>query len=116
MSTNVHSPARIVGNHHPQRAGQFARARPGLGFVVAVGLIDGDDVGSFEDAAFDPLQLVAGAGEGQEQEGVDHVGDGDLGLPDPDRLDDDNVESACLAHQHGFPSGTGHPAEMISRR
>jgi hypothetical protein len=47
----------------------------------SVGLVDGADVGDLEDAELDALQLFPGAGEGEEEERVDHLGDGDLRLP-----------------------------------
>lgn len=40
--------------------------------VVAVGLVDDYAVGHFHDAALYALQFVAGAGELDEQEEVDH--------------------------------------------
>ena len=52
--------------HHPQRARQVTRGHPRLGLPVAVGLVDRDHVGELEDPALDALELVAGAGQGQE--------------------------------------------------
>lgn len=61
--------------------------------MLAVGLVDRDDVGHLEDAALDALQLVAAAGERQQEEGVDHLGDRDLGLTDAHGLDEHDVEA-----------------------
>ena len=75
-------------------------AAAGLLLAVAVGLVDRDHVGDLEDALLDALQLVAGAGQGEEQEGVDHAGDGDLGLADADGLDQHHVVARRLEHHH----------------
>jgi hypothetical protein len=53
----------------------------------AVGLVDRDHVHQLQQAALDPLQLVAGPGQHQGQEAVGHVGHHRLGLADADRLD-----------------------------
>jgi hypothetical protein len=93
------------------RAALRASAAPG-----PVGLVHRDDVGDLEDAALDPLQLVAGAGQRQEQERVDHLGDGDLRLPDPDRLDQDDVVPGRLDDDHRLPRGLRDPAERARGR
>ena len=41
--------------------------------LVAVGLIDGDDIGKLEQPALDALQLVAGARNANHDEDIDHV-------------------------------------------
>ena len=84
--------------------------------VVAVGLVDGDEVGELEDAAFDPLELVAGAGELEDEEEVDHVGHGDLGLTDPDGLDENHVEAGGLADDDRLAGLARHAAERAARR
>ena len=43
---------------------------------VAVGLVDQDQVGQFDDAALEPLQFVAGGRRQDQHEHVDHLGDG----------------------------------------
>ena len=94
-----------------------SRAAPRGGrLAVAVGLVDRDDVGELEDAALDALQLVAGTGQGEQQEGVDHLGDRDLVLADADGLDDDDVVAGRLEHEHRLAGGPGHPAELAARR
>ena len=45
---------------------------------------NGDGIREFDDAALDALQLVPGAGEHQQQEGVHHRTDGRFRLPDAD--------------------------------
>ena len=81
----------VVPADQAQRSGQLTGRSPGLLLAIAVRLVDGDHVGDLEDALLDALELVAGAGEGEEEEGVDHAGDRHLGLTDPDRLDQDHV-------------------------
>ena len=56
-------------------------------YVVAVGLVDDDSVGHLHDAALDSLELVACAGELDEQEEVDHRMDGCLALAHSDCLE-----------------------------
>ena len=74
------------------------------------------DVGEFEDALLDPLQLIPGAREHEHQEAVDHLGDRGLGLTDPDGFDDHDVESRGLAHQHRLAGLLGHAAQRTARR
>ena len=105
-----------VAAHHPQRPGEVAGGDPGLLLAVAVGLVDRDHVGDLEDALLDALELVAGAGEGQEEERVDHAGHGDLGLPDADGLDEDHVVRRRLEHRHRLHGRPGDPAEGAGRR
>ena len=77
--------------HQPQRARQFTGRGAGVALVRAVRLVDGDHVGQLQDALLDALELVAGAGQGEQQEGVDHARDGGLGLADADRLHQHHV-------------------------
>ena len=102
--------------HQPQRAGQLARGGPGLVLAVAVGLVDRDHVGDLEDALLDALQLVAGAGQGQEEERVDHPGHGHLGLADADGLDQHDVVRRRLEHRHRLHGGPGDAAEGAGGR
>ena len=107
---------RSLAVHQPERAGQLAGRGPGLLLPVAVGLVDRDHVGDLEDALLDALQLVAGAGQGEEEEGVDHPGHGDLRLPDPDRLDQHHVVPRRLEHRHRLAGGPGDAAERAGGR
>ena len=84
--------------------------------MLAVGLVDRDHVGDLEDALLDALQLVAGARQGQEQEGVDHAGDRDLGLADADGLDQHHVVAGGLEHDHRLGGGAGDAAEGAGGR
>ena len=70
-----------------QRGAIFHRRAIGALDLIAIGLVDGDDVGELEQAALDALQFVAGARDRHHDEHIDHVGDGDLRLADADRLD-----------------------------
>ena len=61
--------SRVGAVQQPQRAGQLAGGRAGASVCVrAVGLVDRDHVGQLEDALLDALQLVAGAGQREQQE------------------------------------------------
>ena len=108
----AHSP---LAAHQPQRAGELAGRGPGLLLAVAVGLVDRDHVGDLEDALLDALQLVAGAGEGEEQERVDHPGDGDLGLADADGLDQHDVVRRPPRAPHRLGGRAGDAAEGAGR-
>ena len=59
-----------VAAHQPQRSGELAGGDAGLALVVLaalrVGLVDRDHVDDLQDALLDALELVAGAGEGEE--------------------------------------------------
>ena len=83
----------IVGGRALRRFGEFA-----------VGLVDEDQIGQFDDAALQPLQFVAGRRRQDQHEHVDHLGDRGLALPGADGLDDDRVEAGRLA-QRGSPRG-----------
>ena len=104
-----------VGVHQPHRAGELPGGDPRIAGVLAVGLVDRDDVGHLEDAALDALQLVAAPGQGQEQEGVDHLGDGDLGLTDADGLDEHDVEARGLEHEHPLAGRPRDATEVGAR-
>ena len=93
------------------RLRQLAGGPPGVLGAGPVGLVDRDDVGDLEDAALDALQRVAGAGEGEEEERVDHLGDRDLRLPDADGLDEDDVVAGRLHDDHRLAGGLRDPAE-----
>ena len=49
-------PAVWRRRHEVQRGGQFPGRPRSLGLPPAIGLVDGDHVGEFEDAAFDALE------------------------------------------------------------
>ena len=102
----------VVGGDELHRDGQLAGRDPGGLEVVAVGLRDADDVGQLEDAALDALQLIAGAGHLKHEERVRHAVDGDLRLSDADRLDQHDVESGGLEHQHRLARGAGDAAQV----
>ena len=96
------SPEGIVRMDEPQGAGQLARRFLRLDRVGAVGLVHHDDVGELEHALLDALELVTGARQRQEHEGVHHGGHRHLGLPDPDGLHDHDIEARGLDEQHGL--------------
>lgn len=109
-------PQCVVRVDQPQSTAQFTGRDARLGLVLAVGLVDADDVGEFEDTLLDALQLVTGAGEGEEGERVDHVGDRHLRLPDADRLDEDHVVAGGLEEHHRLAGRLRDAAERARRR
>ncbi len=83
-------------------APELSLSESGAVDVVAVGFVDDDSVGHFHDSAFDSLEFVAGSGELEQEEEVDHRVDGCLALPYADSLDEDVVESGCFAEYDRF--------------
>ena len=63
-----------------------------------------------------PCKRVAGAGEHQQQERVDHAGDRRLRLSDADGLDEHDVEPGGLDDEDRLARRSGHPAEPAGRR
>ena len=92
--------------------GQFVGRLDGVAFVAVVGLVDDDQLGQLQDAPLDALQGVAGAGHGEDDKAVDHVGDGNLGLTDADRFDDDDIKTGGLHHDHGLARRRGTPPSV----
>ena len=84
--------------------------------VVAVRLVDDDGVCELHDALFDALQFVTRTRQHNEQEEIDHRAHGCLGLPDADRLDDDDVVACRLAEQHGLTALARDAAKGAARR
>ena len=99
-----------------QRGAIFHRRAIGALDLVAVGLVDGDDVGELEQAALDALQLVAGARDRHHDEDIDHVGDGGLRLADAHCLDQHDVVAGGFGKRDGLARGLGDAAEASRRR
>lgn len=83
--------------------------------IGAVGFIDGDEVSQLHDAALDALQFVSGAGKHDEEEEIDHVVDGGLGLADADGFNEDVLVAGRLAEEHGLASALGNAAQRAAR-
>ena len=67
---------RCTSRSAPASSRAADRASCSRSLAAVVRLVDRDDVGDLEDPLLDALQLVAGAGQGEEQERVDHPGHG----------------------------------------
>ncbi len=106
--------------HQPQRAGELpgrgARLLRPVRMAAVVRLVHRDDVGELEDALLDALELVAGAGQGEEEEGVDHPGHGRLRLADADGLDEHDVVARVLEDEHRLGGRAGDAAEGAGGR
>ena len=98
-----------------QRRAIFGGGRFGAREIVAVGLVDGDHIGEFDDAFFEPLHFIAAAGQHHHQEKIGHVGDRNLRLADADRFDQYHVVARRLAQQHGFARLGGDASEGAGR-
>ena len=77
---------------------------------IPVGFVDDHDIGHFDNTPFDPLQFVACTGDQQQQEEIGHGLDSGLALSDPNRFDQDMIESGGLAKQDGLPGLSGDTA------
>ena len=60
-----------------------------------------EDVGDFEDARLEQLDRIAAARLQRDERRVREFGDLDLGLPDADRLDDDDVFAERVHERDG---------------
>ena len=89
--------------------GQF-----GAGDVITVGLVDNDGVSNLENTLFDPLQFIAGTGNLQDQEEIDHGGHGGFGLANADGFNNDHIKPGGLADEHGFPRLPGNTAQTAA--
>ena len=88
-----------------RRGGQFA-----------VGLVDQHQIGQLDDAALDPLQLVASRRRQDQNEHIDDIGNRGFGLADADRLDQYCIEAGRLAHQAGLARATRDAPSAVARR
>ena len=80
--------------------------------AVAVGLVDHEHVGHLEDAGLGDLDRVAEAGGQGDQGGVGQAGHLDLGLADPDGLDQDDVAAGGVQHPHRLRGRPGQAAQV----
>ena len=96
---------------HPQCRPEFPRGAFGVPHMVAVGLVHRDQLSDLEHALLDPLQLIAGSGEGEEREDIGHLGDRDFRLPDAHRFHEDDVEARSLEDDDRLPGSSRHAAQ-----
>ena len=68
--------------------------------AVAVGLVHHEDVGDLEQARLHHLHRVARLGHQDDDDGVGEPHDVELGLPDADRLDEDDVHAERVEQAH----------------
>ena len=109
-------PARCGLGEEPERRAELCLCKACALQIVAVGLVDDYAVGHFHDAAFDALQLVAGARELYEQEEVDHRVYGSLALPHADCLDENIVVACGFAEYDRFARFPCDSSERTGRR
>ena len=113
------------GDHrdHPGRgfateaAQAHHRSQIGDGFrrVGAIALGDGMDVGNFENARLDRLNLIAQPRRRDDDHRVRRLNDIDLVLADADSLDEDNIEPAGIENIDDVMGGAGKSAERAAR-
>ena len=109
-------PARRRGTDELDHALVLSARDLRLDEVVPVRLVDDDGVRKLHDALLDALQLIARTRQYDEQEEVNHRAHGGLGLPDTDRLDDDDIVARCLAEKHRLTALARDAAEGAARR
>ena len=83
--------------------------------VVAVGFVDNNSVSHFHDSAFDALEFVAGSGELDKQEEVDHRVYGSFALSDAHCFDEYVVVSGGFAKHDGFARFSRHSSKRACR-
>ena len=80
--------------------------------ALAIGFVDYQRVGEFQDAFLDALQLVTAARQHQHHEEVHHAGDLVFALAYPHGLDQDHVVAGGFAQQHGLAGLLGNSTEV----
>ena len=110
------------GVHPVSRAGNRCKAwansrlaRSAALNVIAVGLVDGEQVGHLDDSALDSLEFVAGAGDHEQQKKIDHAVNQRLRLAHAHGFDEHGMKARSLAEDHGFAGATGNAAERAAR-
>ena len=111
-----HGLPRGRGRKQVQRALVIDAGAAGGLLVAVVGFGDAQGIGHFHDAALHALQLVAGPGQHQQQEKIDHAVHGGFGLPHAHGFDDNDVVARRFAQQQGLAGGAGHAAQAAAGR
>lgn len=104
-------PAGGGGGEAVEGGGVFGAGAFGGGAAFAIGFVDDDGVGEFDDAFFDALEFVSGVGGEEEEEEIGHGADGGLALAGADGFDDDGVEAEGFAEEDGLAGFAGDAAE-----
>src|SRR5438309_5388396 len=84
--------------------------------TLPIGLVDAEQVGDFQDARLDRLDVVAQAGHHHHHGGVSQAADLHLVLADTHRLDDDDVLAHRVEDADAVAGGARQPAELTARR
>src|SRR5215510_9320001 len=82
----------------------------------SVGLVHDEHVGDLEQPCLTGLDLVSPTRVQDDDGGVGRRRHTDLGLADPDRLDDDAAETGCIEHPHRLRCRSGQSAEVPTAR
>ena len=84
--------------------------------AVAVGLVDHEDVGDLEQARLHHLHRVARLGHEHDHDRVGEPHDVELGLPDADRLDEDDVHAEGVEQPDDVARRARQAAVAAARR
>lgn len=84
--------------------------------AFAVGFIDDEDVGDLHDAGFEALDVVAHAGDEDDDGDVGQAGDLDFILADADSFEEEDVLAAGLDEEGYVSGGVREPAEGAAGR
>ena len=115
-SHNLRRPSVARRRKQVQRRRIFNPRALRLRQVVAVCFVDRHPVDHLDDAALDPLQLVARASQHQQQKKIRHRPHRSFRLPHANRLDKNVAVSRRLAQQNRLSRPPRHAAQMSARR
>ncbi|WBL36171.1 hypothetical protein O0235_00690 [Tepidiforma flava] len=103
--------AALVGRREREEGLQLADEDVGAGVV---GFVDDEDIGDFDDAGLERLDVIAGAGVVDEDGGHGGAGDFDFVLAGADGLDDDVVEAEGVDDGDDVGDGRCEAAERAA--
>ncbi len=95
---------------------QVAQLPDRLSRSLPLGLVHYEDIPYLHDAGLDRLDIVAHSRHGHQDRAVGAVGDLNFVLPDPHRLDDDDVLAHGVQDRHHVIGGAGNAAEVAAGR
>lgn len=94
-----------------EQHGEFGNSLVGTGLV---GFADDEEVGNFEDAGLDGLDIVAHTGGGNDHDGLSGTHDLNLGLSRANGLDDDGIVTGGIQCTYHVASGGGEATQVAA--
>ena len=108
ISHHLRHPARRCRRKQMQRRTELTGCQLGPFYIVAVGFVNDNAVGHLHDAALYALQLIAGTGQLNQQEEIDHGVGCRLALPYSHRLHEHRVVASRLTQHDCLARLPGH--------